>query len=240
MNARILPPALLLAALAFAGAPLVTPPFTGYDPAIFPVNIARPSVQPAGYAFAIWGVIYLWLIVHAGFALMRRNGDAAYLRPALPLLGALLLGTLWLAIAGSSPITATAVILTMAALALSAYLRADPRYDRWLLAAPLAIFAGWLTAAAAVSLGVILAGYGLLGDTAAAIAMLILVLAVAMTVQASRPSLPVYGATVTWAVIGIVVANWGVNDTVTNAALAGALAMAAATFGLMWSGKPAY
>lgn len=240
MSQRTLPPALLLAALAFAAAPLVTPPFMGYDPAIFPVIIARPSVQPAGYAFAIWGVIYLWLIVHAGFALLRRNGDAAYLRPALPLLGALILGTLWLAIAGSYPITATAVILIMAALALTAYLRADPTYERWLLAAPLAIFAGWLTAAAAVSLGVILAGYGVLGDTAAAIAMLILVLAVALPVQASRPHMPVYGATVTWAIIGIIVANWGLNDAVTNAAVAGALVMATATLALSQSRKPAY
>jgi hypothetical protein len=240
MTPRALHPALLVAALAFAGAPLLTPPFTGYDPTIFPVVIARPSVQPAGYAFAIWGVIYLWLILHAGFALLRRRGNAAYLRPALPLLGALILGTLWLAIAGGYPITATAVILIMAALALTAYLRAEPSFERWLLAAPLAIFAGWLTAAAAVSLGVILAGYGVLGDTAAAIAMLILVLAIALPVQAYRPQMPVYGATVTWAIVGIIVANWGLNDSVTNAAVAGAVVMATATLALGQGRKPAY
>ena len=39
----------------------------GYDPGQFPVVIARPSIQPAGYAFAIWGLIYAWLMAHAGF-----------------------------------------------------------------------------------------------------------------------------------------------------------------------------
>ena len=46
---------ILLATLAFVAAPSVTPPFMGYDPGMFPVRIERPSVQPAGYAFAIWG-----------------------------------------------------------------------------------------------------------------------------------------------------------------------------------------
>ncbi len=60
----------------------------------------------------------------------------------------------------------------MAIAALAAFLRADPDRDRWMLSAPTAILAGWLTAASAVSTGVTLAGYGWLSDTAAAGAML--------------------------------------------------------------------
>ena len=44
---------LFVATLAFMVAPFITPPFTGYDPAQFRVFIERPSIQPAGYAFAI-------------------------------------------------------------------------------------------------------------------------------------------------------------------------------------------
>lgn len=69
---------LLVATLAFGVAPFVTPPFTGYDPAMFPVYILRPSIQPAGYAFAIWSVIYLWLIAHAIFGFWKRPADAAW------------------------------------------------------------------------------------------------------------------------------------------------------------------
>ena len=52
---RIAPLILLVATLAFIAAPALTPPFMGYDPGLFPVRIDRPSIQPAGYAFAIWG-----------------------------------------------------------------------------------------------------------------------------------------------------------------------------------------
>ncbi|MDZ4392097.1 hypothetical protein [Cypionkella sp.] len=226
---RMIQPTLLLVTLAFAVAPFVTPPFMGYDPGIFPVRIERPSVQPAGYAFAIWGLIYLWLIIHAAFGLIKRRDDPAFTKPALPLAIAVALGTVWLAIALAAPIPATLVIIAMAVLAIYAYVIANPDQDRWLLAAPLAIFAGWLTAAAAVSTGVILAGHGVFSDTAAALIMLLVVLAVAITVQVKRPKMPIYGATVTWAIVGIVVSNWGLNPTVAYAALAGAVVMAGAT-----------
>ena len=122
----------------------MTPPFRGYDPAMFPVAIARPAIQPAGYAFAIWGPIYLWLIAHAIFGLWQRHDNPAWQRTRLPLtgavwlgavglgavwlgavwlgavwLGAVWLGAVWLAIAQNYPITATVTILAMAALALT-------------------------------------------------------------------------------------------------------------------------
>ena len=75
MNRYILPLLLAVATVAFVIAPAVTPPFTGYPPDQFPIAIARPSVQPAGYAFAIWGLIDAWLILHAGFGLWQRAGE---------------------------------------------------------------------------------------------------------------------------------------------------------------------
>lgn len=226
---RIIQPALLLATLAFAAAPAFTPSFRGYDPGTFPVQIANPSVQPAGYAFAIWGLIYLWLIAHAAYGLIKRRGDPAFVKPAVPLTLSVLLGTVWLAIAVAAPIPAAVAIIAMAALAVYAYVIADPAQDRWLLSAPLAIYAGWLTAASAVSTGVILAGYGILPDTTAALTMLGIVLIIAIAMQIKRPNLPIYGATIVWAIIGIVVKSWGTNPTVAYAALAGAVVMALVT-----------
>lgn len=225
-GARLIQPALLLAILAMVAAPALTPAFTGYDPATFPVRIERPAIQPAGYAFSIWGLIYLWLLAHAVFGLVKRRDDPAFLRPALPLLVSGLLGSVWLAIASSAPITATLVILVMGGLAMLAYLRADQTQDRWLLAAPLAIYAGWLTAACGVSVGVILAGYGVLSNTGAALLMLAVVIAVALFVQTRRPAMPVYGATVVWAAIGVIVANWADTQIVALTAAAGALIVA--------------
>ena len=198
---------LLLATLAFALAPVITPPFTGYAPDQFPVEILQPAVQPAGYAFAIWSVIYLWLILHAGFGLWRRRRHPAWVRvrPALTL--AVVLGTVWLAVAASSPVWATAVILVMAGAAILAFLQAPTEPDRWILSAPLAIFAGWLTAAAAVSTGVLLAGHGILGNEEAAYDMMAGVLILGVLVQWRKPRMPVYGLTLVWALVGIGVAN---------------------------------
>lgn len=225
-GARLIQPALLLAILAMVAAPALTPAFTGYDPGTFPVRIERPAIQPAGYAFSIWGLIYLWLLAHAVFGLLKRRNDPAFLRPALPLLVSGLLGSVWLAIASSAPITATLVILVMGGLAMLAYLRADQTQDRWLLAAPLAIYAGWLTAACGVSVGVIMAGYGVLSNTGAALLMLAVVIAVALFVQTRRPAMPVYGVTVVWAAIGVIVANWADTQIVALTAAGGAIIVA--------------
>lgn len=218
---------LLVATLAFGAAPFITPPFTGYDPSLFPVPIERPSIQPAGYAFAIWSVIYLWLIAHAIFGLWKRADDPAWEAVRLPLTVAVAVGAVWLWIAGQSAVWGTVTIWIMAGGAILAFLRADPAVDRWMLSAPTAIFAGWLSAASAVSTGVLIAGYGWLSDTGSAAAMLALVLAIAVTVQMRRSQMPVYGLTVIWALAGVIVANVSVNTTVAILAASGIAVMAA-------------
>jgi len=220
---KIKPVLLFAASVAFAVAPLVTPPFTGYEAGRFPVEIPRPSIQPAGYAFSIWGPIYLWLLIHAVFGLARRSDDPAWDVPRLSLSLSLVLGAAWLSIAGVAPVLATVVIWMMLAAALWAFLATDTHTDRWLLSAPLAIYAGWLSAAAAVSLGVVLAGYGWLGDTASAVVMLGLVLAIAVAVQMRKSAMPLYGLTVIWALAGVVFANAGPNVTVAVIAASGAV-----------------
>lgn len=224
---------LLVVTAAFGLAPLVSPPFTGYDPALFPVDIGRPAIQPAGYAFAIWSVIYLWLIVHAVYGLWKRADDPAWARTRMPLTVAIGVGVVWLWIAGQSAVWGTVTIWIMAAGALAAFLRAPTEPDRWLLSGPLAIFAGWLTAAAAVSTGVLVAGYGVLSNVGSALAMLALVLVIALTVQARKPRMPVYGLTVVWALVGVIVVNWGDQPLVAWAAVAGAAVMLGAV-AWMW------
>ena len=113
----------------------------------------------------------------------------------------------------------------MAVAALLAFLRAPTEPDRWLLSAPLAIFSGWLTAAAAVSTGVLIAGYGVLSNVGSALAMLALVLVIALVVQGRKPRMPVYGLTVIWALVGVIVVNWGDLPTVAWAAVAGSAVM---------------
>jgi hypothetical protein len=216
----------LVVTLAFGAAPLISQPFTGYDPAAFPVRIERPAVQPAGYAFAIWSVIYLWLIAHAGFGLAARAKSYDWDETRVALAVSLALGTVWLFVAAGWPVLATVGILVMAATALVAFLSADAFYDRWLLSAPLGLYAGWLTAASAVSVGILLAGWGVLSDTNAALAAMTGAFLVAVVVQWLRPEMPLYGAAVVWALAGIAVANFRTNVFVLLAAAGGAAALA--------------
>jgi hypothetical protein len=134
------------AALAFASAPFWTDGFGGFDPNRYPDPQIDPPVQPAGYAFAIWGPIYLWLLAHAGFGLFARDEDGPWDRTRWPLFLSLAIGASWISVAQRSPILATILIWIMLAGALMALMR-TPARDRWLLAGPLGLYAGWLTAA---------------------------------------------------------------------------------------------
>ena len=213
-----LPYLALIATAAFVLSPLVTDPFSGFDPGRFPVPQTDPPVQPAGYAFSIWGLIYLWLTVSALFGVMARRADAGWQRMRLPLILTLGPGAAWLWVAGISPIWATVLIFWMLGFALLAMLRA-PQKDRWLAQAPLAIYTGWLTAAAHVSLGISLGGYGLAQPDIAAVLSVALATGVALGILYQRPDLFVYGLAVIWAVIGVLVANLGGSIMVQIAAL---------------------
>ena len=221
---------LLVATLCFGAAPFVTPPFTGYDPGMFPVEIARPSIQPAGFAFSIWALIYIGLTAHALFGVFARRDDAGWDVVRLPMSISIAIGTLWLWIAPNYPIIATAAIWGMLGFAAFAFLRASGR-DRLLLATPIAIYTGWVTAAANVSLGVVVAGYGWLTDTASAAAMLALALTIGVSVQLRMPADFAYGLTLIWALIGIIAVNWQPNVTVAALAAGGIVVMAITIMG---------
>lgn len=195
-----------LAAVAFAISPFIWDGFGGYPPEVFPIPQDKPPVQPAGWAFSIWGLIYAWLIAGAAYGLFRRADDPAW-APMRPwLLGSLLIGFFWLAAAMRSPLIATAMILAMLALALMAFGRAGVQ-DRVWLRGPVALYAGWLTAASGASVGMVLAGYGLMSEQVAAIVSLMAVTAVAFVAQKAHPAEWAYPVGVVWALAGVFAAN---------------------------------
>ncbi len=197
---------ILLAAVGFAVSPFIWDGFGGYPPELFPIPQDKPPVQPAGWAFAIWGLIYAWLIAGAGFGLIWRSDDPAWgaMRPWL--LASLGIGFFWLAAAMRSPMMATAMIVAMLALALAAFTQAT-RHDRVWQLRPVALYAGWLTAATGASCGMVLAGYGIMSEQAAAIICLLAVTAVAFVAQKAHPAECAYPAGVIWALAGVFAAN---------------------------------
>jgi len=196
----------LIATLAFVLSPLASTGFNGFAPDQFPVPQIDPPVQPAGYAFSIWGLIYLWLIVGAVYGISRAAVVPAWQAMRLPLAGSLSIGAFWIAAANTAPVLAMIMILAMAGLAVVAMLRAGDHLP-WMLVRPVALYAGWLTAASGVAIGVLLGGYAILSAQAAAIACLVGVLIAALSVQSARPREWGYPAAVIWALAGVIVQN---------------------------------
>ncbi len=200
----------LTAAIAFAISPWISSGFNGFEADQFPIPQDNPPIQPAGYAFAIWGPIYAWLLIHAVVGLILRADAAPWRGARWPLVASLAVGAAWIPAANLSPAIATVMIWVMLAGALAALFRTPARADRWLLQAPIAVYAGWLTAASCVALALSGAGYGLVfGAGVWGPVMLIAALALAVTVQMRLGRAPEYGATVIWALVAIAVANWG-------------------------------
>lgn len=219
---------LFVAAVAFALGPFLVPGFGGFDPNLYPNPQVDPPVQPAGYAFAIWGPIYLWLVASTGFGLLKRHDVADWDPMRLPLLVSLVIGAIWLPVAMVSPIWATILLFTMLISAAIAMHRAPDR-DRWWAAAPVAFYTGWLTAATFASLGLTGAGFGIvLGEVGWALVCIAMALGVALFIHAGRRHEWVYFLSVIWAIFAIAVKNWGDVWIVVGAAGVGVVVLSMA------------
>lgn len=206
LNGKAIAALVLVAAIAFAISPVFTAPFTGFDPGQLPRPVDDPPIQPAGYAFAIWGVIYLWLIVGAGYGLAKRatSPDWQRMRPAL--LVSLAIGASWIPVALTAPVTATILIIAMLVTALVALYRA-PGSERAWAAGPIALYAGWLSAASVVASATVCAAYTGVSPLIISFIGLLLIGGIAGTIiKTTAHPLP-YAAAVIWALVGVVAAN---------------------------------
>lgn len=224
MMSRYLPHLTLLFAILFALSPLASDGFNGFKPDQFPVVQERWPVQPAGWAFSIWGLIYLWLIAGSAWGLWKASDNPDWQAMRMPLLISLFVGTFWIAAANASPTLATVMIIVMAVAAIIAFLHAGHGAPFWLVG-PVGLYAGWLTAATGVAIAVLLSGYGIMSAGPAAILLILAVLAVALWVQSRRPAALTYSIAVGWALIGIVAVNWSAEYR--HVALLAALGIAA-------------
>ena len=220
MNDKSLAVAILLAALAFAIVPFFSG-FNGYGPDAFPIPQIIPPAQPAGYAFAIWGVIYLWLVFSAAFGLLRHANDPKWRAARLPLLASLIIGAIWLPVAETNAIAATILIWAMLITALVSLMRA-PDDNRLAFKAAIALYAGWLAAASWVSVALVGAGYGLFFDAGTwAIVILLGATGLSALILLGLRAIPEFGVAVTWALIAVVAKDGLTTTPAMLAALCG-------------------
>lgn len=213
-----------LTCVAFVISPIWVPDFGGFDADQFPFPQIEAPVQPEGYAFAIWGVIYFWLLVSATFGLWKRSDSPSWtsMRPAL--IVSLAIGAAWLPVATLSPIWATILIWMMLIPAIIA-LFCSPVGDQAWASLPIGLYAGWLSAASFAAIGLVMAGYGWTSQTTAAWLCVTLASALGFVVQWRLGRTPTYGIAVIWALVAIVVQNGFALDSVAVVAIIGSIAM---------------
>jgi hypothetical protein len=180
---------------------------------------------PAGLTFAVWGVIYLWLMafVGYGFALI---GDERGRNP-LALIGPWFLVN---CLANAAWIVAWHWLQVVLALALmgvilgsliAMYLRLGvgaapaPAKDRWLVHAPVSLYMGWITVATIANITALAVDLGApaFGGLPAALTVAVMAAALLITarmLQARRDV--VFALVVSWAFLGIYLKRSGAPE----------------------------
>jgi hypothetical protein len=176
---------------------------------------------PAGYAFAIWGLIYLGLI---GFALyqslpsQRDNPRIARITPLFLLSCLANIGWLFTWHYGILSLNIVLMLVLLCCLiGIYRQLRADGAQpgtgERWLVWVPFSLYMGWITVATIVNLTVVLyaAGWQDTGALGAALASLLFVVAAGIAVTiARRFGDPAYALVVVWALVAVAIKHAGV------------------------------
>jgi hypothetical protein len=228
--------------------------------AIVPIGaIAKetPSlVIPADYAFAIWGPIFLLCLAYAAYqALPANRANSLLRRVGWFFAGAFFLNGLWeVLVPLRQPVLLQAILAGIFACLVVAYLRLVRsehgvlrRADRWLVALPLGLLFGWITAANAVSLNDTLVELGILGSGAGA-ALVGACLIIAGSAAASAviwvgragplQGLLAYAGAVLWALVGVVVNQYDTSLITSGAALLSVALVAAALVGALRRRRP--
>jgi hypothetical protein len=174
-------------------------------------------VVPAGYAFAIWSIIFALSLGYAIYQALPSRRESPLLRAVgWFTASAFLANSVWMAIFPRYLfVLSVAVILWILVslvLAVVAMAKVDPRpsgVDYWLVYVTINLFLGWITIATVANVAQTLValewnGWGV-GPVAWAVVVLLLAGAIASTVVAvTRGNLP-YAVAVVWALAAVVV-----------------------------------
>jgi hypothetical protein len=191
----------------------------GQTPAEFSAD-SDATLRVVGWAFAIWGPIYLGLIVYSVRQVLPRTGESPMIRAfgwpsvlAFLGIGWWILAAAWDAeVATIVLIFGSLIVLLIPLLTQARAIRALPRWDRdrWMVVWPLGALAGWLTIASPVNLLTVATGNGdlppALAPTAWALIAVAGVAAFALFVT-WRTRLLAYPLPVAWGLLGVFVAE---------------------------------
>ncbi|MBI1187848.1 MAG: hypothetical protein GC206_11070 [Alphaproteobacteria bacterium] len=155
--------AVLIAAVVQIAFPLFVNPFRDGQDAVRAGEASQ--IEPAEYAFAIWGPIYLLALIYALWQLTPRGRADPTTAQIAPYTIALYAGSsLWLSAAQWGPLWATmptlAAMAVCAAVALLYALRGGGGWRMWTIVTPFGLYAGWTLCATFVNIAEVAPQYG--------------------------------------------------------------------------------
>lgn len=200
-------------------------------------DASRTLITPAGWAFSIWGLLYLGSAVFAVYQALPAQRDNPLLASIRwPAAGAFLGNALWAAYTQLYSLTAVSVAIIAATLLclLTIYRRFAgarlSRGERWLAYLPLSALAAWLTVATIVNIAATLRFYGVeagaAGPAVGAAILLVAGLIGAAAIVRGRGSVP-YAAVFLWALVAIYAAGGQAAGLIAAGTLVAALLVVA-------------
>ncbi|MCK0129141.1 hypothetical protein [Erythrobacter sp. F6033] len=204
----------------------------------------RTMITPSGWAFSIWGLLFLGSAVFAIWqALPAERSNALLDRIGWPAAIALGAQGIWAAYTGYNNLTAiSAIIIFVSLIGLLAVLRTLVQHDefaskeRWLVAPVFSALAAWLTAASIVNVSATLKFYGFADGgtfplvTAGMVAISGVIAALAVVRSRGNPW---YAAVFCWALTAIHFRGGQENEAIAWACIgSGILVVLAAFLGL--------
>lgn len=208
------------------------------------------TLQVAGYAFSIWGLLYLGLLAYAVRQALPQTGESALInRLGWPSAVAMFGIGMWIVAAALNLKAASVVIIFASLLALVVPLLVNGKTirttgvmdrDRWFLIWPLAALAGWLTIAAPLNLITAATAFdalpAFLSPTGWAIAAIVVVVLVGIEVTLYLRTLA-YSLPIAWGLVGAFVAEQERNPMLGFTALGAAFLLVIAAVILVFGLK---
>jgi len=193
-------------------------------------------IAPAGYAFAIWGFIYLLLILFVAFqwySVFRKKNRSEIQQTGVWFSVANIANGLWI-IAWLNELLLISVVLILLLLVclivLTVKLRLEiPNASRQMVVFvwwPIAFYLGWIIIASVANTAVYLVGLGWDGGILPAHVWTVLMLAVATFIYAAlvfTRHLRETALVGIWAFIAIAIRQWGVYESIAYTAILGAV-----------------
>lgn len=177
-------------------------------------------VTPAGYAFAIWGLIYLLSLGLAVYQLSpKQRTREVHRRTGWLLVVAFAASTLWVPIFGTQTIWLSQIVilvllssLLVAARRLTTLGAAKTTAERFLLRLPVTVYLGWALLATTAGFALTFRSFGM-GENGAGVTLISIILVLAATAVAvyavSRLTAAAgFAFTALWALVAIVVATY--------------------------------